>query len=195
MGRLDRFLETQASFFNWIYNPLKMIVRPFTTVVYPCFYGGLFYLLGYTIKMFPSVELALNNGFYIMGVDSMFKFPEFFGTLAFVVSMVGSILSKTMSLMQPKRKEEANIIYPDNLKPEELYKPKVNLFDLDGNLTLLSFPQEKVISKAGIDSLSNLEQADVKDIQRILQIAPTLAQQIIDEAKEVMNGFRSKGLI
>jgi len=188
-SRLSKILDAQASLFRLLYKPFRRI---FTPVLVPCFFGILFYVLGYTLKYFPAVEIILNNGFYVMGIHTQFRFAELFGTLGLMISMIGTVLTSSMNLT-PRTDSQTQTVVP--LNEAEIYTPKTNIYDLAGNLTLLEFSQEKALHDIEIDSLYHLEKAKAQDIQRVLGITPTLAQQIIDEAKEVVRDFRSQGLI
>jgi len=152
------------------------------------------YSLGWLLTFTPSIETILNNGFYIMGINSQFRFADLFGTLGFITSYVSGILFSNYERGSKEVVEKkSRSIQP--LSEKEVYEAKVNIEDLDGNLALLTLAQEKLLQKNDVLDMYQLSKLKIIELQNMLGISPTLANQIIEEADQVLTQWRREGLI
>jgi len=189
--RIKDFIDTQLAFFRFLYKPMKGILTPILRTI---LYGVMGYSLGWLLTFTPSIETILNNGFYIMGINSQFRFADLFGTLGFITSYVSGILFSNYERGSKEVVEKkSRSIQP--LSEKEVYEAKVNIEDLDGNLALLTLAQEKLLQKNDVLDMYQLSKLKIIELQNMLGISPTLANQIIEEADQVLTQWRREGLI
>jgi len=194
-GKLGDIVETIKASFRWVWTPLKGMLMPVFT---PIIFGVVFYILGWNLKNLPEVEIALTNGFYILGYNVNFKFADLFGTIAFATSSIGVIFRASYGgggsapLVDAKGRQ-TNI--PLDLDPDEVYKPKVQIEDISGNLSLITLTQEKILQKHNILDVDDVSLLKPQDVMTMLNVSPSLAQRIIDEAMETLTEWRRQGLL
>lgn len=192
MSNLENFIEMQKSFFRWAWSPLKALFQP---ILVSGFYGVLLYSFGYALGYVPEVEVILNNGFYVLGIDAQFKFAELFGTVGFILSLCSSVVISSISTSMPPIQQSSRATSTGNILQEEVWIPKRNIEDLDGNLELVSLVQEKMLYKSGINDIIQLSRADMNEIANSIRVSPSLAKMIIDEASLTIEEWRSQGLL
>jgi len=190
--KLGEIIEAQLALLRWIYSPMSKILKPF---ILASLYGLLSYGFGYALRFIPIVEVPLNNGLYLLGLDVQFKFAELMGTIGFFttfsVSLVVSALGASGGIGQSDHVVGDQIL----LKDQDVYTPQADIEELSENLTTLTFAQEKTLFKNNILDMDQLMKMEIVQIQNILRVTPTLASQIKNEAKAVMQDWMKKGML
>ncbi len=175
---------------KWLWSPTRTILTP---PIYAVIYGIVLYVAGWMLKGLPDVEVALNNGFYILGINVQYQFAEFFAAVGVFISLVTGIAVTTVNVFSKQRGAMYTSQVP--LKEEEVIKPKADIEDITGNLQLVDVAMANKLNKSGIYDVIMLSNAKSQDLVQILRVAPTLANQIIQEAQHKLAEWRRDRLI
>lgn len=184
-------LSVQWRWMKWMAKPMGWVLQPLLLSLY---FGVIGYLLGVGLKSFPSVELVLNGGFTLMGVNPEYRFPEFLGTLSAVVSYVGGLLRVCFGAKRLETGQKKTEVLYTNRAVELAEKPEVNIEAISDHLTTVDMRQEVKLQKAGILDLDDLSNADPNIVKDLLGVSDFLATEMVEEAKEVISGLRVKGV-
>ena len=193
-GKGSELLETITASIRWVWNPLKGIIKPVLT---PIVFGAIFYMIGWNLRTLPEVEIALTNGFYILGYNINFKFADFFGTIAFTTSFIAVVFRASYGGGGGSRQveDESRRIVQLELEPDDIHQLKVQIEDISGNLSLITLSQEKILQKRNILDIDDVSKMKPIDLISVLSVSPSLAQRIIEEALETLTDWRRKGLL
>jgi len=179
-------LEIQMRWIKWLAKPVKWVLQPLGLATY---FGVIGYLIGVGLRSFPSVEIILNSGLTLMGINPQYRFPEFLGTFSAFVAYLGGLLRVTFMQATSKEERTTEVIYTDRAV-QAAENPQVDLEAISDHLSLLNMRQEAKLQKAGILDLDDLAGSDPIVIRDVLGITDFMATEIISEAKDVLTGFR-----
>lgn len=192
LSKIKNSYEIVSASLMWVWEPISSLAVP---LLKPLFYLAVFSVFGHLIKYYPPLEMQLNNGFYVLGIDVAFRFSEALGTLAFLTSMIGTIFGRSMGRLSATPSDDKTITprVVKDLSPKDVYSPTVELEDISGNLNTVTFAVEKKLQKADILDLDDLSKMNTSDLMDTLNITATLADKMIDEAKDKLAEWRREG--
>jgi len=174
--------------------PRRTLMVLFSPYIYSTIHGVLGYTLGYLIEEGPnSIQMALNNGLYLLGVNIQFRFKPLLATITFFTSLISNLFftHKPQELPPPETPPPPQIIY----QPVEENHIKVPIEDIAENLASVTTLQERLLEEHGIYDIEQLSKLKPQDLIPVLKISPSLAKEMIEEAKQVIQEWIKEGLI
>ncbi len=152
----------------------KIISIILSALVYPLGYAFLGFVIGTIIEVVPILNVAVNNGFYYIGIDAGFRLGEACAGIGFLFGMLGVFVKPILP--------EIKIVIPASVPPPHESTSKRPLEQIAQLLSTVTPEIEAELTNAGIHNLLHLATSEVSDISNIVG-GKMLASEIVEEAR------------